>query len=78
LTRLLELESLALGITGKKALWRVLEDIASRERRLAAYDFGALAERAESQIGKVEALRLEAARVAFNEDQSATGSAART
>jgi hypothetical protein len=53
LTRLLELESLAVGIAGKKALWRVLEDLASHEGCLGAYDFGALAERAESQIGKV-------------------------
>jgi hypothetical protein len=62
LARLVELESLAIGISGKKAMWRALETVASHERRLAHHDFRALAERADDQLGRVEALRLDAAR----------------
>ncbi len=65
LARLVELESLAIGISGKKAMWRALENIASHERRLAHHDFPALAERADDQLARVEVLRLDAARTAF-------------
>jgi hypothetical protein len=62
LARLVELESLAIGISGKKAMWRALEDVVSQEQRLAHHDFRALAERADDQLARVEALRLDAAR----------------
>ena len=65
LARLMELESLAIGISGKKALWRALENVASQDQRLARHDFPALAERAEDQLSRVEVLRLDAARIAF-------------
>lgn len=65
LARVVELESLAIGISGKKAMWRALEDVASHEQRLARHDFPALAERADDQSARVEALRLDAARTAF-------------
>ena len=65
LARLLELESLVIGISGKKALWRALENVASQDQRLARHDFPALAERAEDQLSRVEVLRLDAARIAF-------------
>jgi hypothetical protein len=65
LARVVELESLAIGIAGKKAMWRALGDIASRDGRLRSHDFAALAERADDQLAKVEALRLDAARTAF-------------
>ncbi len=65
LARVLELESLAIGISGKKALWRALENVASQDQRLAHHDFPALAERAEDQLARVEVLRLDAARIAF-------------
>jgi hypothetical protein len=64
LARLLELESLAIGITGKKAMWRVLEDVTPRGD-LEGYDFTALVGRADDQLRRVEALRLDAARAAF-------------
>jgi hypothetical protein len=65
LARVVELESLAIGIAGKKAMWRALEDVASQEQRLARHDFPALAQRADEQLARVEVLRLDAARTAF-------------
>ena len=65
LARVMELESLAIGVAGKKAMWRALEDVASREAHLDHHDFSRLAERADDQLSRVEALRLEAARTAF-------------
>jgi hypothetical protein len=65
LARLMELESLAIGIAGKRAMWRALDDVASREARLSHHHFSRLAERADDQLSRVEALRLEAARAAF-------------
>ena len=65
LDRLVELESLAIGISGKKAMWRALENIASQDPRLAHHDFRALAKCADDQLARVEILRLEAAPTAF-------------
>jgi hypothetical protein len=65
LARLAEFESLAIGIAGKRAMWRALEAVASREARLNHHDFSRLSERADDQLLRVEALRLEAARTAF-------------
>ena len=60
LTRMLELESLAIGITGKRALWRALEETGVHEAELRTVDFGALGKRAEDQLRSVESLRLAA------------------
>ena len=65
LARVMELESLAIGIAGKRAMWRALDDAAPREACLGHHDFSKLAERADDQLSRVEALRLEAARTAF-------------
>jgi hypothetical protein len=65
LDRVVELETLTLGIAGKRALWRTLDDLFSSEDRLAGADFNALAERAEVQLATAERLRREAARLAF-------------
>jgi hypothetical protein len=59
LSRLLELELLYLGIEGKHTLWRTLG--ALRDSRLAEFDFGNLAGRAEEQLAAVEEQRLAAA-----------------
>jgi hypothetical protein len=67
LTRMLELESLTIGITGKRALWRALEGI--RETELETVDLAALGERAEEQLRMVEGLRLAAARLAFHQNE---------
>jgi hypothetical protein len=64
LARFVELETLAIGIGGKRALWRALETVEPAEL-FDGCDLEALAERAEEQLETVERLRLEAARLAF-------------
>jgi hypothetical protein len=63
LSRVVELEGLYLGVTGKRALWRVLHDL--KEPRLAGFDLPSLLERAERQRTGIEEHRRAAARVAF-------------
>lgn len=64
-TRLMELETLSLGIEGKLALWRSLGEVAAARPELGAFDLAALASRAVSQRAGVEPFRLEAARAAL-------------
>lgn len=59
---LMALESLALGIRGKLALWRALAAAATTNRRLSGVDFDHLIARARAQYDKVEELRLDVAR----------------
>jgi hypothetical protein len=75
LSRLVELEGLALGVTGKLALWRALERVRAAEPRLAEVDLAALIARAESQRTRIEALRLAAVDEALlaNVGATATG-----
>ena len=65
LARLEGLESLALGLQGKLALYRALEDVAAREPRLAGYPFAALQARTLIQHAMVEQERMAALRTAF-------------
>jgi hypothetical protein len=60
-----KLEALALGIEGKRALWRALDAVASDTPTLQDVDFDRLNQRAEAQRKRVEAVRIEAAREAF-------------
>jgi hypothetical protein len=66
LSRLLELEMLHIGITGKLELWQALQQ--TLDSRLSEVDFSALIERAESQRQAVERLRLDAATEALAEE----------
>ena len=59
------LETLALGIQGKAALWRTLGAIASGHPGLTSFQFSPLEERAHAQYDQVERARLAAARVAL-------------
>jgi hypothetical protein len=59
------LEALALGITGKRLLWRSLGAVTSNFAPLQGTDFGKLEKRAQDQFEQVETLRLEMAREAF-------------
>jgi len=60
--RLLQtLESLALGITGKRLLWRVLHTIRQSSPVLQRTDFEHLEQRAIEQSNRVEIKRLETA-----------------
>ncbi len=64
--RLLQaLESLSLGIAGKRLLWRALREVKSAAPELQATDFDQLEQRATEQLDRVEAERLGAARAAF-------------
>jgi hypothetical protein len=64
LSRVVELESLALGILGKLALWEGLERVPALDG-VAHLDFAHLAERARSQHAAVEECRREAVKLAF-------------
>ena len=59
------LETLALGVLGKLALWRALLEVAPSDARLRGVDFQALAERAQAQHARVEGQRLALARTAL-------------
>jgi hypothetical protein len=61
LSRLWELEALALGVEGKLALWKSLKQISGNQPALGSFDFDALAERARHQLDELEAFRLRAA-----------------
>jgi hypothetical protein len=63
LSRLDELEFLQLGVTGKRSLWRALEQTHAAD--LADFDLEALAERASDQLRRLEALHLKAASLAL-------------
>jgi hypothetical protein len=65
LSRVVELELLHVGITGKKQMWEVLEQTFGGE--LTGFDFQQLAERAALQRAKVEGLHRRAAAEAFAE-----------
>jgi hypothetical protein len=63
LSRLVELEMLQLGVTGKRRLWRALEHTHAGD--LAEFELDALAERATGQLKRLEALHLKAAALAL-------------
>lgn len=65
LSKVVELEVLALGITGKLALWRALESLTSTVPELADFELSELIGRAERQLGELENHRLRAAEEAF-------------
>jgi uncharacterized protein YfiM (DUF2279 family) len=65
LSRLVELEGLAIGITGKRSLWDALLEAASEDDRLDAEELRRLSDRAEAQRQEVWQLRQRAAREAL-------------
>ena len=65
LSRVVELEGLLTGITGKKGLWVALLQIAPSEPRVEVALLERLRDRAEEQRATVEELREKAAREAF-------------
>ena len=65
LSRVVELEGLLTGITGKLGLWLALLEVAPSEPRLDADLLGRLRDRAEEQRTTVEGLREKAALEAF-------------
>jgi len=65
LALLQSLESLSLGIAGKRSLWRTLDVVLGSGASLRGVDFAFLEKRAATQFGRVEAQRLEIARQIF-------------
>lgn len=65
LSRVVELEGLALGVTGKLGLWKALRELVDEEPRLDAAELDTLRERAERQQAELEEYRLRAAGEAF-------------
>ena len=63
LSRVVELETLSLGIRGKRAMWQALREI--RDPRLNSIDFDALIARADEQHKGVELQRRKASVMAF-------------
>jgi hypothetical protein len=63
LSRLVELEGLYIGISGKARLWKALDG--TIDGRVEGVDFAALGERADRQRTEVEELQEEAAKLAL-------------
>jgi hypothetical protein len=63
LSRVIELEGLALGVEGKRGLWQTVRQL--EDPRLAEFDFDALLERATAQREGLQERRLNAALDAF-------------
>jgi hypothetical protein len=59
------LEALALGIQGKRGLWRVLAIVSQADPELQGIDYEQLVQRSEDQHRRVEEMRLAAAREAL-------------
>jgi hypothetical protein len=70
LSRVIELEGLVMGITGKLELWRSLDQIEDTNPALDETHIRALIDRAESQRDQVEDLRVKAADEALREQRA--------
>jgi hypothetical protein len=71
LSRVVELETLRLGVEGKAAGWRTLRTRAERDVQLNAARLDELIERATRQIDELERLRVRAAADAFGGESAA-------
>ncbi|MDQ1423512.1 MAG: transaldolase, partial [Acidimicrobiaceae bacterium] len=67
--RLLELETMVLGLEGKRRLWVSLEAIAVDDSRLDEAHLAELLRRADEQLDVVERARVEAARIALRSER---------
>ncbi len=68
LSRVVELEGLITGVSGKLSLWRTLLELAVRDDRLDEGELEVLAGRAEDQLLRLHALRGAAGLIAFLDD----------
>lgn len=59
-SRVVELEGLVVGVTGKRCLWRALRHVAPQESRLREDELELLIERADRQLDELEEHRLKA------------------
>jgi hypothetical protein len=65
LGRIVEIEALVTGVSGKLSLWRALKSIAPTDSRLDAAQLADLEARAEDQLARLHRLRDRAAAIAF-------------
>jgi hypothetical protein len=72
LKRLLEFETLSLGIEGKLSMWRTLSEVSEIHAELVATDLTGLAKRAENQRATLEDLRIRTAGRALRPSSEAT------
>jgi hypothetical protein len=68
LSRVVEIEGLITGVSGKLSLWRTLIELAPRDDRLVEAELQLRADRAEDQLLRLHALRGAAALIAFRDD----------
>jgi hypothetical protein len=66
LSRVLEIEGLIGGVSGKLSLWRTMHELGPGDPRLDAAELATLAERAEHQLGRLHELRARAGLAAFS------------
>lgn len=59
-SRVVELEGLVVGVTGKRCLWRALRHVAPQEQRLKLDELDLLIERSDRQLEDLEEQRLKA------------------
>jgi hypothetical protein len=69
-----DIESLAIGVWGKRLLWGTMSRVAAWDERFADVDLDGLAESAEGQERQLLALRDDAIRTTLDVDGEATGS----
>jgi hypothetical protein len=65
LSRLIELEGLEIGVSGKRSLWQALGRAFPDDKRLTRFDFDILAARADKQLQGLNEQRLAAASAAL-------------
>jgi hypothetical protein len=63
------MEALALGVTGKKLLWRALRTVEAELSQLQGIDLSRLEQRAADQFERVEKERLHLSREAFTNEE---------
>ncbi len=63
------MEALALGVTGKKLLWRALRTVEAELPQLQGFDLSRLEQRATDQFERVEKERLQLSREAFTNEE---------
>lgn len=68
--RLLSIETLCIGVNGKRMLWRNLKEVEGIHPALKAAGLDGLRERAESQLESLERIRLEIARNVLGSDSA--------
>ena len=70
MSRVVELEGLTLGVTGKRAGWQTLKLLQPQLPALESFDLDELERRADDQLHRLEARRREAVDTAFPDPRS--------